>query len=542
MDGAHIKIGPTEEELTDEAKEKRKEVASKRVEDKKRKAQEKASTSQKKPRVKTSIQIQREADRVKKREENLAERERKKVERLALAAERTLRVRPPTAKQIEARKKALTRREVKKETAATASRTIRLHPSQSMSRVLKIWMGCYRVVYNRALAISNATKPPKSFNYHGFIRAAVCNEEAISEPWLKRFPSGCRKFAAKDACDAFWSNHAKKKKNNGNHEFRMRFKSKKDQSQVLKVESAHIKVSQEGYIRICPTKSKTEVVKICSKMKLKFDENMLNVWYNPKDLGGVSIDKDVVITMDKLGRFWMHCPYRREVVFPDNQGGAPHSQWTALDPGSRVFLTGYAPSGDAFKLGVHASDRVLRLGVRLDGLVSKTDSLANILEKLKKRWCAEKKKRVLQKLSRMRRAQQRMRYRIKDLVTEMHWKCARWLCDRYTDIIIPTFATSEMVCKDGGRCIRSKTARNLMTLSHFNFRQRLLHTASMCGTRVYIREEDYTSKTCTNCGCIHDGLGSSEIFKCPTCGLVACRDGAASRNIFLKNTIVTFTC
>lgn len=540
MDDVRIRIGPTDGELSEEARAKKREEAAKRAEEKKRKAAEKASTSRKKSKTKTASQIAEEIAKAKKREEKLAERERKKAERVARAAERAIKVPPPTTEQIEARKKAMAKKEAKTAKAANASRTVRLYPSHSMSRVLKMWMGCYRVIYNRALGLSKATKPPKSFNYHGFIRNAVCTEENIPEPWLKSFPSGCRKFAAKDACDAFWSNHAKKKKNNGNHEFRMRFKSKKDQSQVLKVESAHIRVSQDGYICICPAKSKTEIIKLCSKTKRTFEENMLTIRFNPRELTGISVDKDVVITMDKLGRFWMHCPYRREVVVPENQGTTTPSCWTALDPGSRVFLTGYDPTGTVFKLGVHASDRVLRLGIHLDGLISKTDSLANVLVKLKKRWSVEKKKRVLQKLSRMKQAQQCLRYRIKDLVTEMHWKCARWLCDRYTDIILPTFATSEMVCKEGGRCIRSKTARSLMTLSHFSFRQRLFHMASMCGTNVHIREEDYTSKTCTNCGFIHDGLGSSEVFKCPQCGLVACRDGAASRNIFLKNTILTF--
>ena len=140
----------------------------------------------------------------------------------------------------------------------------------------------------------------------------------------------------------------------------------------------------------------------------------------------------------------------------------------------------------------------------------------------------------------MRKAQQRLRYRIRDLVTELHWKCASWLCSRYSDIILPRFPTHEMVCRDGGRCINSKVARGLMTFRHFTFRQRLIHCAAMTGSRVYIREEDYTSKTCTNCGYIHDGLGSSEVFRCPQCSVKCCRDGAAARNIFLKNTLIEF--
>lgn len=257
---------------------------------------------------------------------------------------------------------------------------------------------------------------------------------------------------------------------------------------------------------------------------------MLDVGFRGDQLN-FPITKDTVITMDKLGRFWIHCPFKREL--PDNQGRP--QKWTALDPGNRVFLTGYSPSGDAFKLGSHASDRIIRLCQHLDDLISRTELLKN---SIKERWNAKKKKKFRQKVSRMKKAQHRMRDRIRNLTADLHWQCATWLCRRYTDIIIPTFATKEMVCKQGGRCLHAKTARGLMTLSHFTFRQRLIHVASKFGSSVYVREEDYTSKTCTNCGFVHDGLGSSEVFKCPRCNLVTCRDGAAGRNIFLKNTLI----
>lgn len=531
MAGVRINIGPTDEELSEEAKRAKKEGAAKRAEEKKRKAMAAAAANPKKQKTKTPRQLEREAVVLQKREAKLADRERKRKNREAARGGREAK-KPVT----DAQAKVLVKKAAKKMNAATASRTLRLRPSPEMARVLKMWSGCYRVIYNRALALSRATKPPKSYNYAGFIRNAVCNAENIPEPWLQNLPGGCRKLAAKDLCDAFWSNKAKQSKN-FDHEFKLRFKSKKDSSQVLKVEHAHLKVDMErGQLRICPAKAKAQIVQFCSKKQAKeFDERMLNVWFDTSQLaGGVRLDKDVVVTMDKLGRFWMHCPYSREM--PENQRQS--SRWTALDPGNRVFLTGYDPSGHAFKLGTHASNRIVRLCQHLDSLVSKTDLLDS--HKNKERWHGKKKKRVCQKVARMRKAQQRLRYRIKDLVTELHWKCASWLCSRYTDIILPKFPTQQMVCKEGGRCIRSKTARGLMTFSHFTFRQRLIHTASMTGSKVYIRDEDYTSKTCTNCGTIHDGLGSSGVFKCPRCHVKACRDGAAARNIFLKNTVLAF--
>ena len=535
MDDVRIKIGPTDEELTEEAKKKKKEAAAKRMEEKKRKVVEKAAAkTTKRQKVKTAAQIEREEAAARKREAKLEERERRTAEREAARAYKAAKRPPPTADHIEARKKAIAKKEARKTNAANASRKIRLRPSREMRCVLKMWMGCYRVIYNRSLEISKATSPPKSFNYAGFVRAAVCNTGNISEPWLKDFPSACRKLAAKDLCDAFWSNHAKRVKSDGQHDFKLRFKSKKDQSQTLKVEAAHINL-QNGWMNICPRKSKSIIENICREAGIVYDDDMMRIRYDTRQLPNDTIDKDVVITLDKLGRFWMHCPYKKQAK-PDNQGRP--LKWTALDPGNRVFLTGYDPFGESFKLGVHACGRVIRLCTHLDELVSKTDLLKNAFDT---RWSTAKKKQIRQKNSRMKKAQQRIRDRVKSLVAELHWKCAIWLCTRYTDIILPFFSTSDMVCKNGGRRVNSKTARGLMTFSHYSFRQRLIHVASHHGSRVHLRHEDYTSKTCTNCGYVNDDLGSKEVFQCPECHLVACRDGAASRNIFLKNTTIEFT-
>ena len=552
MAAARIKIGLTEEEMGEEEKAKRREAAARRAaekatkaEEKKKRAEERASKPSNRTRKKTPAQLQKEAAKEAKRLEKervQAENAAKKAAREAEKAQRP----PPTLEQLEARRRAVEKKAAKKARAANSSRRVRLRPTPHMRRVLKMWMGCFRVTYNRALELSQKSEPPNSYNYAGFIRAAVCNEENIGEEWLKNFPSACRKLAAKDMCDAYWSNQAKVTKTGGTHKFQMRFKSKKDQNQTLKVESAHVTLDGNK-MHICQRKAAEEIKRICREAGQVYDERMLNMWFDPQNLGSPTIDKDVVITMDKLGRFWMHCPYRREGS-PKNQRRPP--RWTALDPGHRVFLTGYDPSGDAFKLGVRASDRIIRLCKRLDSLVSQTDSLSQKIKRKRKkdkrnakrsrRLDAARIKKIRQKVMRMKRAQHRMRDRVRNLVAELHWKCANWLCERFTDIILPPFATSEMVCKKNGRHLNSKVARAMMTMSHYTFRQRLIHVASMKGCVVHVRPEDYTSKTCTNCGYIHDELGSKDVFRCPRCHLSSCRDAAASRNIFLKNVTVEF--
>jgi putative transposase len=128
--------------------------------------------------------------------------------------------------------------------------------------------------------------------------------------------------------------------------------------------------------------------------------------------------------------------------------------------------------------------------------------------------------------------------RIRNLVTDLHWKVASWLCHSYDVIILPRFDTKTMVSRGsshGKRRMNSKTARSMCTWSHYLFRQRLAHKVSeFPGTTLVICTEEYTSKTCGRCGEIHRNLGGSKTFHCPSCGLVADRDAHAARNIFIK--------
>ncbi|MGL5874058.1 MAG: zinc ribbon domain-containing protein [Xenococcaceae cyanobacterium] len=55
--------------------------------------------------------------------------------------------------------------------------------------------------------------------------------------------------------------------------------------------------------------------------------------------------------------------------------------------------------------------------------------------------------------------------------------------------------------------------------------------------------EEYTSKTCTACGHIHQKLGGSKIFKCPHCGHTLPRDFNGALGILIKalsDTTFTF--
>jgi predicted RNA-binding Zn-ribbon protein involved in translation (DUF1610 family) len=97
---------------------------------------------------------------------------------------------------------------------------------------------------------------------------------------------------------------------------------------------------------------------------------------------------------------------------------------------------------------------------------------------------------------------------------------------------------SKMV-RRADRRIRSNTARMMLTWAHYRFRMWLLYTAAKSASKVYVRSEAYTSKTCTKCGHIKDNLGGAKRYKCTSCGLNIDRDAAAARNIFMRNVLLT---
>ena len=66
------------------------------------------------------------------------------------------------------------------------------------------------------------------------------------------------------------------------------------------------------------------------------------------------------------------------------------------------------------------------------------------------------------------------------------------------------------------------------------FKQTLKFQGLKRGATVIDVSEEYTSKTCTKCGHIHQNLGGSKHFKCPHCGHSMPGDWNGALGIFLK--------
>ena len=194
----------------------------------------------------------------------------------------------------------------------------------------------------------------------------------------------------------------------------------------------------------------------------------------------------------------------------------------------RTFLTGYEPStGRYIEWGKGDMFRIERLGAHLDYLISRTAKNAVNHGSKRQRY-------------KMRKAQLRLRLRIRNLVDEFHKKLVAWLLSEYELVLLPEFASSGMVRKQlGKRRISRPCVRAMLTWSFYRFKQRLLMKTRDTSCCVVIVGEHNTTMTCGRCGHMNRNVGSDKVFTCPACGFVIPRDWNAARNIFLRYLATT---
>ena len=185
------------------------------------------------------------------------------------------------------------------------------------------------------------------------------------------------------------------------------------------------------------------------------------------------------------------------------------------DPGVRTFLTVYTPDGYIFHLGCNDIKRLYRLFHHMNKLQKKMSHSNG------------RKKR------RMYKAWIRLSQRIHHLVDDLHKKIAKWLFDNFQTIIIPKLDVNQFSGKKTTRATRNK----LRIFRHCSFVERLKNLQRWYpATNLVIPTEEYTSKTCSQCGSQHPTLGSNKIFHCPNpkCQQILDRDVNGSLNILIK--------
>jgi putative transposase len=130
----------------------------------------------------------------------------------------------------------------------------------------------------------------------------------------------------------------------------------------------------------------------------------------------------------------------------------------------------------------------------------------------------------------MRQRMEKIRYEMKNIINNLHWQTCSYLCKNFQTIIIPSFEVSKMVV---GSPLGTKITRKMLGLSHGAFLVKLEWYCKTRGRNFKKVNEAYTTKTCGNCGTLHNMEGLKTL-KCSSCGITIDRDFNGARNICLK--------
>ena len=297
--------------------------------------------------------------------------------------------------------------------------------------------------------------------------------------WLADTPHDSKELMIRSYCGALKSAVTNFKRGNISN-FEIGFKSRKNKKQIFFISSRAINIKN----------NKLHIF----KQKLKTD-SQLKVKRIPK----ITMDQSCSILKENQ-KYYLQIPYKTKII-----KNTPIYDTVSLDPGVRTFQTIYSTDGICGNLNLK-NDLLKKLHKKIDTLTS--------LRKFRK--CPL------------------LRTKIKNIISDSHWKIVKFLVSNFNKIIIPRFETSKMV-SNKKNTISKKTKSDLLNLSHYKFLQKLKFKSNEYGRELVICEEHYTTKTCGKCGILNHKVGSSKVFKCNSCLCQLDRDMNGARNIYLKN-------
>lgn len=334
-----------------------------------------------------------------------------------------------------------------KKTRIGKRKTIRPNQSKRCKKVkvipcqiLKRYFGAHRVVFNACAELEMDQDP---WGKHGLdaggFRDLLINKGAPfleSNPWLDEIPFEIKDDAIRDFIKAQDAVRAKAKKE-GKVPSHIGFRSRKakTQSMMLRVRDLN-GAKNTRFLQPFPRSMKgrgflwTEA--------FQFEDAMTRLIY---ERGTKNYYLTVTSTVDDE-----RCETQAAPVV------------CALDPGVVIFQSSFNTNGTASFHGIEARKA-------LDYWYNRISSIQSNIET--KNTKTKRRKRAL------------MYKKISNLIDIMHYETIKVLCDENDVILLPDFATQEMLGN-----LRSAQRREMLTYKHYTFKQRLLHKAKIRGCKV----------------------------------------------------------
>ena len=299
--------------------------------------------------------------------------------------------------------------------------------------------------------------------------------------------------------------------------FTLKYKKKKNKFQTMNIESLMIGKAYSSIFTNLKYKGKFIF------RNLQMSENFSNIKFQGSTL-----------TWNKRTNEWyLNLAYtvKKEEIEKKRKNIAKRDNICAVDPGIRKFATVYSPRMAGF-IGYRCMPRLEKVCKEIDIINSRMRGRyyynKNPITREREYYVNNSKRRY-----RLRRAMHRKIKKCQNMIRELHWKTAKYLCRNYKKVVTSPFSAKEM-----SKILKGKLARAMYTLSYYKFRERLKSKGEEYGTEIIIKSEAYTSKTCPVCGKINYKLGTNETFKCngyKSCGLKMDRDFVGSVGGMLRN-------
>ena len=351
--------------------------------------------------------------------------------------------------------------------------------------MFRSWFGVSRLVYNETVNHYN-DKEKDTINW---MKVAKLVLQCLSDKeYVRNVPYQIKKIAVKDCYQSF-INGCRKAKSVGVG-FKLSYKTKKNPKQSCYIPKSAL--SENGIYYT-----------ISGKLKMK----------------ELSLIKDNECQDLRLvcenGRWFLMIPIKftaaKKLATSENQ--RVEGDIVAIDEGIRTFCTFFSENGYFGKIGNNCFQRVMKINTRIDKLVSKISVCK-----------CKKRKRVL------RRALLKARFRLRNLVDELHNKVVNFFSRNFSVVVLPPFNVKDMT-KKGKRKIRKNVVRAMLSLRFFDFARKMQEKCAECGTLLVRCSEAYTSKTNSFNGELIN-IGSKKCFKYE--GITVDRDINGARNILLR--------
>ena len=365
---------------------------------------------------------------------------------------------------------------------------IKLHLNALQQDVLKRWCYAYVKMYNAALHCVKRLYHQNKVVLTNFQKLRTCHmksirDEIIRTSFVPKYGSHTTvkthmlDGAIQLVCANYKSALSNYKAGNIQH-FRLRYWRKKTLYR-LDVEPSYINANG-----ICD--------KVLGAMKATYDGHLFD-WNTVHRTCQVQYDSND-------GSFALLVPCDQNAQPPADE----RKPWIALDPGIRTFLTGLSQS-ETLKIGDGLSNRLMKYLYRVDHVRNKNKA-------------------------------RRLRDKVKHLVDDMHWKAANYLVQNYETIFIGDMSAKRVI-RGKGKGLASHAKRTLMALSLFKFHQRLEYKAQQYHAHLQVINEAYTTKVCSCCAVVNEGIGSQRVFACKSCNHRCDRDVDGARCIAIKALI-----